>query len=117
MTADVAVFENESDMRYSICESEKDAPAPAANSFSPVKGPTWETVEAYAVMRGSQNCARPFFEYYSAAGWRDKEGVPCAWNWQAKFIAWEMREARQKKPDKQETPWTYDPGDVGDRSL
>lgn len=59
--------------------------------------PTLEHVVEVAKLRGCQECAKPFFDYYAAAGWRDSEGKPCAWNWQQKLVAWQQRQERMEK--------------------
>lgn len=60
--------------------------------------PTFPQVFEVAKLRGCPECAKPFFDYYDAAGWRDSEGKPCAWNWRQKLVAWQMRS--QKRPDR-----------------
>ncbi len=55
------------------------------------KHPTIEMVTEYARIRGRPELAKPFFDYYAAAKWRDAENKP-VYNWQQKFVAWEMRE-------------------------
>lgn len=62
--------------------------------------PTFEEVCEFNRLRGSLIDPKPFFDYYAAASWRDGEGKP-VYNWQQKFIAWEMRE-REKKRAKSE---------------
>lgn len=62
--------------------------------YPPVKGPTLDQVREYARMRRSQADPRAFFDYYAAAGWRDREGKP-VFNWQQTFIAWELRQAQR----------------------
>lgn len=42
-------------------------------------------------MRGIPDLARPFYDYYSAAGWRDSEGRP-VYSWKSKLVAWKVRE-------------------------
>ncbi len=81
------------------------------------KGPTFEQVLEVAKLRGCPDLAKPFFDYYAAADWRDSEGKP-VFNWQQKFVMWQMREEKQQKPKQTDKkPWSYDPGDGGDRSL
>lgn len=53
--------------------------------------PTFEEVLEAAKLRGIPNLARPFFDYYDAAGWRDSEGKPVT-SWQQKLVAWKVRE-------------------------
>ena len=64
--------------------------------FSPVDGPSFEQVEEFARMRKADGLAKDFFDYYAAAGWRDGEGKP-VFNWQQKFISWELREKNRPK--------------------
>ena len=63
-----------------------------------IQHPTFEQVLEYAKFRGAEQCARPFFDYYSAANWRDSQNIP-VYNWQQKFIAWQMREEQRQKKD------------------
>lgn len=58
--------------------------------------PTFEEVCEYNRLRGSLIDPKPFFDYYDAASWRDSEGKP-VYNWQQKFIAWEMREMEKQR--------------------
>lgn len=60
--------------------------------------PTLEQVTEFAKIRKSPVDPKAFFDYFSAAGWRDSEGKP-VYNWQQKFIAWELRE--NQRPAKQ----------------
>ena len=59
-------------------------------------GPTLEQVEDFARRRKAQADPRAFFDYYAAAAWRDGQGKP-VYNWQQKFIAWDLRE-RSRRP-------------------
>lgn len=85
-------------------------PTPLAPASSlRVSPPTFEQVLEAAKMKGCPECAKPFFDYYAAAGWRDSEGKPCAWNWQQKLVAWRMREEKRRKPgEKRGIPASYD---------
>lgn len=70
-------------------------------SPTPLRGantPTLEQVTEFAKMRKSPVDPKVFWDYYKAAGWRDSEGKP-VYNWQQKFIAWELRESQ--RPAKQ----------------
>lgn len=69
------------------------APAPHASG---VVKPSFEMVCEFAKLRRAEDCARPFFDYYDAAGWRDAENKP-VYNWQQKFVAWQMREERGRQ--------------------
>lgn len=80
-------------------------PAPSRGEKQPTKIPTYEEVLMEATMRGIPDLARPFFDYYSAADWRDRDGVP-VYSWRQKLVSWKVREddrlrkqvAAQKKP-------------------
>lgn len=64
--------------------------------------PTFEEVCEFNRLRGALIEPKPFFDYYDAASWRDSEGKP-VYNWQQKFIAWEMRELEKRaKNEKQQ---------------
>lgn len=58
-------------------------------------GPTFDEVAEYAKLRGGLIDPKPFYEFYSVAGWRDTEGKP-VYNWQQKFQLWEKRELEKK---------------------
>lgn len=57
------------------------------------RAPTWEQVHEYAKLRGHPEFAKQFFDYYDAANWRNSQNAP-VYNWQQKFIAWEMNELK-----------------------
>lgn len=61
----------------------------------PRKAPTLDEVAEYAKLRGGLIDPKPFYEFYSVAGWRDTEGKP-VYNWQQKFQLWEKRELEKK---------------------
>lgn len=58
--------------------------------------PTFDSVLAYARMCRAEELAKPFFDYYAAADWRDSENKP-VYNWQQKFVAWRQRDEEKKK--------------------
>ena len=59
------------------------------------KAPTFDEVAEYAKLRGGLIDPKPFYEFYSVAGWRDTEGKP-VYNWQQNFQLWEKRELEKK---------------------
>lgn len=59
------------------------------------KVPTFDEVTEYAKLRGGLIDPKPFYEFYSVAGWRDTDGKP-VYNWQQKFQLWEKRELEKK---------------------
>ena len=59
------------------------------------KLPTFDEVAEYSKLRGGLIDPKPFYEFYSVAGWRDTEGKP-VYNWQQKFQLWEKRELEKK---------------------
>lgn len=75
-------------------EREKENDSSLSVSLSPVKGPTFDEVADYAKLRGGLIDPKPFYDFYSVAGWRDTEGKP-VYNWQQKFQLWEKREMRR----------------------
>ena len=75
-------------------ERDKDNDSSLSVSLSPVKGPTFNEVADYAKLRGGLIDPKPFYDFYSVAGWRDTEGKP-VFNWQQKFQLWEKREMRR----------------------
>ena len=84
---------------------EKESYAPARVSV-----PTFQQVLEKAELLGCPECAKPFYNYYAAGGWRDSEGKP-VFNWQQKLVAWQMRE-RKRTEKKADEPWVYDPGSM-----
>lgn len=55
------------------------------------KIPVFEEVLEEAKIRGVPDLARPFFDYYAAAGWRDSDGKP-VYSWRQKLVSWKVRE-------------------------
>lgn len=64
-----------------------------------VSAPTFEQVREAAKMRGCPECAKPFYDYYSSANWRDSEGKP-VYSWQQKLVLWQQREEKRGKTQK-----------------
>ncbi|MBQ5588007.1 MAG: hypothetical protein IIU73_05260 [Selenomonadales bacterium] len=81
--------------RLNTIQSESNTnPNTKRTAFSP---PTLADVEAYCKERRNSVDPQRFFDYYSAGGWKDKDGKPVK-NWKQKMISvWE------KKEDKHET--------------
>lgn len=75
-------------------EKEKENDSSLSISLSR-KAPTFDEVAEYAKLRGGLIDPKPFYEFYSVAGWRDTEGKP-VYNWQQKFHLWEKRELEKK---------------------
>lgn len=75
-------------------EREKENDSSLSTSLSR-KAPTFDEVAEYAKLRGGLIDPKPFYEFYSVAGWRDTEGKP-VYNWQQKFQLWEKRELEKK---------------------
>ena len=75
-------------------EGEKENDSSLSISLSR-KAPTFDEVVEYAKLRGGIIDPKPFYEFYSVAGWRDTEGKP-VYNWQQKFQLWEKRELEKK---------------------
>ena len=75
-------------------EEEKDisppTPSPGEKKQNE-KIPAFEEVLEEAKIRGVPDLARPFFDYYAAAGWRDSDGKPVL-SWRQKLVAWKVRE-------------------------
>lgn len=63
------------------------------------KGPEFAFVLEYAKLQRAESLAKPFFDYYAAANWRDSENKP-VYNWQQKFIAWKQRDEEKKRAQK-----------------
>lgn len=67
------------------------AQQPFGATRQPLKPPTFEEVQTEAEMRGIPSLARPFYDYYAAADWRDSEGRPVS-SWRQKLVSWKVRE-------------------------
>lgn len=65
--------------------------SPRGKAKTPFEAPSFEQVMAEAQMRGIDDLAKRFFDYYSAAGWRDSDGRP-VYSWRQKLVAWKARE-------------------------
>ena len=74
---------------------EKENDSSLSVSLSSRKAPTFDEVAEYAKLRGGLVDPKPFYDFYSVAGWRDTEGKP-VYNWQQKFQLWEKRELEKK---------------------
>lgn len=111
MAIDSKAMASDSKNAYTETETKTNIPPPNGGRDTParVKPPTLEQVMEVAKLRGCPECAKPFFDYYAAAGWRDGEGKP-VFNWQQKLVLWQMREDKQRK--QQDKGWSYDPGDM-----
>lgn len=111
MASDSKAMASDSKNAYTETKTKTNIPPPNGGRDTParVKPPSLEQVMEVAKLRGCPECAKPFFDYYAAAGWRDGEGKP-VFNWQQKFVLWQMREDKQRK--QQDKGWSYDPGDM-----
>lgn len=49
--------------------------------------PMYVDVERYAIEKGREDLAKPFFEYFDTGKWIDSEGKPVK-NWKQKFLTW-----------------------------
>lgn len=89
-------------------ETKTNIPPPNGGRDTPAraKPPTLEQVMEVAKLRGCPECAKPFFDYYAAAGWRDGEGKP-VFNWQQKFVLWQMREENRRMPQSKASPRSF----------
>lgn len=102
MKADAPVFDiRESYSIFDTRDAGVDAPTRAKTNQ-----PTLEQVMEVAKLRGCPECAKPFFDYYAAAGWRDGEGKP-VFNWQQKFVLWQMREENRRMPQDKASPRSF----------
>ena len=77
----------------SEAEGEKEGQRPLSPPAREQEGPDFETVRREARQRGCEELARPFFDYYAAAGWRDREGRPVR-SWKQKLVLWQERESK-----------------------
>lgn len=111
MASDSKAMAIDSKNAYTETKTKTNIPPPNGGRDTParVKPPDLEQVMEVAKLRGCPECAKPFFDYYAAAGWRDGEGKP-VFNWQQKLVLWQMREDKQRK--QQDKGWSYDPGDM-----
>ena len=68
----------------------KEKPHRTRKEFVP---PTYEQVLEYAKIRGREDLAKAFFDYYDVGDWRDKTGEKVK-IWKQKFVSWENRNAK-----------------------
>lgn len=61
-----------------------------------LSSPTLEEIKEYGRSVNREDIAKKFYDYYSAAGWKDTGGRKIH-NWQAKYIAWCNREPKEEK--------------------
>lgn len=60
--------------------------------------PSFDEVREYASKRQRPDLAKPFFDYYDAGDWHDKDGKQVK-NFKQKFITWENRNAKTEIPE------------------
>ena len=58
-----------------------------------LSSPSLEEIKEYGRSVGREDIAKKFYDYYSAAGWKDTNGKTIR-NWQAKYVAWCNREPK-----------------------
>lgn len=86
--------------KYSIVEdnkekiNKKEKPKKTQKEFIP---PTYDEVLAYAKVRGREDLATKFYDYFSAGDWVDSKGQKVR-NWKQKFITWEGHNAKSQTP-------------------
>ena len=61
-----------------------------------LSSPTLEEIKEYGRSVNREDIAKKFYDYYSAAGWKDTGGRKIH-NWQAKYIAWCNREPKEER--------------------
>lgn len=74
---------------------EKKPSKPKQKQFTP---PTLEEIQTYCKERKNNVDAKKFYDYYSAAEWRDKNGDKVK-SWKQKVITWEGRNKKEEKAD------------------
>jgi len=60
--------------------------------------PTLEEIKAYVAERGNLIDPKKFFDYYTAADWKDSKGQKVK-NWKQKAITWERQRTEKRTPD------------------
>lgn len=108
MASDSKAMASDSKNAYTETKTKTNIPPPNGGRDTParVKPPSLEQVMEVAKLRGCPECAKPFFDYYAAAGWRDGEGKP-VFNWQQKFVLWQMREENRRMPQSKASPRSF----------
>ena len=108
MASDSKAMASDSKNAYTETKTKTNIPPPNGGRDTPahVKPPSLEQVMEVAKLRGCPECAKPFFDYYAAAGWRDGEGKP-VFNWRQKFVLWQMREDKQRKQQDKASPRSF----------
>ena len=77
-------------------ENERETEREAESEGAAASPPRWEAVLAFARKRGREDLARPFFDYYTASGWRDRDGR-AVHSWKQRFISWQNRERTKER--------------------
>lgn len=70
--------------------------------FSP---PTFDDVLQYAIEKGREDLAKPFYEYFEAGDWIDSEGKRVR-SWKQKFLTW--RNKSEKKSEEETKEKSFD---------
>lgn len=92
-------------------ERENDSSISPNPSFNP---PTLQEVQDFASTHRYLSDPKRFFDYYAAAGWRDRDGTPI--NWRQRFMVWEAREQdRIRKQPAQQAGMRESWADLADR--
>ena len=63
--------------------------------------PTREDVRAYAIQRGREDLAQPFFDFFDTGDWHDSNGKPVR-NWKQKFLTWETHNPKKETPKQEQ---------------
>ena len=67
-----------------------------------VNAPTKEEIETYCKLVAKKIDIDEFINWYSASGWKDKEGLPI--NWQQKVLSWAKKDIPKEEP---KSPYKY----------
>lgn len=62
------------------------------------KAPTLKDVEEYRTTKCYRVEAKAFFDYYSASGWKNRDGSSVK-SWKQTFVSWENRDKKTRPPE------------------
>lgn len=74
------------------------------------ESPSLEEIEDFCKERKSNVNPKRFYDFYSASGWKDKNGNPI--NWKQKLIAWEGTERSTINTEEKSDPQKFNTDDV-----
>lgn len=85
---------NKNKEEYNKEKHNKESISKSDKRFMP---PLYADVKQYAIQKGREDLARPFFDYYEAGEWKDSNGKQVK-SWKQKFITWCNKDDKKNPP-------------------